>query len=412
LPWQGRQISSHDLQKIRRLGINLGWIIFCLAFGCGIIAYPMVVLQSARRGLQTWGNIVLPSLLPFFVISDLLMSLGFVAILGTLLEPAMRPLFNLPGSSGFVFTVSYLSGFPLCAILTTRLRRQNLCTRQEGERLVAFTSNASPLFILGAVSVGMYHNPTLGPLIIGIHYLSNFICGLLWGALSKKNNRPTTKVAGSNWRSLLLVMERSSGIGKSSFGSLLGDTVRNATLTLLAIGAYITTFSVLIAVLQASGIFPALEQWLMPLGHLLQLDRSLLRSMLIGFFEITMGINAASQSNGSMLQQLMVIETLLAWNGLAVQAQVSGMMKDCDLGVLPYLGTRLLQVPMALVITYFSYLLFRPQLAAVSALTQAGTSLWSNLGWNLLTWLGLMLILVLASLLMKAARNWGIKTIH
>ncbi|HBG22387.1 MAG TPA: sporulation integral membrane protein YlbJ, partial [Peptococcaceae bacterium] len=127
----------------------------CLLCALGVICYPAASFQAAQRGLQTWWEIVVPSLLPFFIIAELLMNLGFVAFLGTLMDPAMRPLFNLPGSSGFILAVSYLSGFPLCAILCNKLRRENQCTKDEGERLLAFTSNASPLFMLGAISMAM-----------------------------------------------------------------------------------------------------------------------------------------------------------------------------------------------------------------------------------------------------------------
>ncbi|MFY9141196.1 MAG: nucleoside recognition domain-containing protein, partial [Thermacetogeniaceae bacterium] len=92
--------------------------VLCLLYALGVISYPSASFEAAQQGLKTWWEIVLPSLLPFFIIAELLIKLGFVAFLGTLLEPAMRPLFNLPGCSGFIMAVSYLSGFPLCAILT------------------------------------------------------------------------------------------------------------------------------------------------------------------------------------------------------------------------------------------------------------------------------------------------------
>ena len=40
------------------------------------------------------------------------------------------------------------------------------------------------LFMIGAVGIGMYQNPAFGPLIAAIHYLSNFICGLILKSFS------------------------------------------------------------------------------------------------------------------------------------------------------------------------------------------------------------------------------------
>jgi sporulation integral membrane protein YlbJ len=334
--------------------VTLFWIIVCLCFGIGIIRYPAIVLAAARRGLLTWWDVVLPSLLPFFIVSELLMGLGFVALSGRLLEPAMRPLFNLPGSAGFIVAVSYLSGFPLCAALTSRIRRDNLCTRHEGERLIAFTSNASPLFMLGAVSVGMYKSPALGPLIAIIHYLSSFLCGLLLKFIAKPRAaglRPTGSQAPGMVPGVAPPVS-SSCPERQNFGSLLGEAVNRSSITLLSIGGFITFFSVAIGIMEAAGLMGALISALTPLAHLFHFDTSILRALLYGLVEITIGISEASKSPGSFVQQLLVIEALLAWNGLAVQAQVAGMLIGSDLNVRFYLLTRFIQVPVAVAIAY------------------------------------------------------------
>ena len=362
-------VHGNRFQATRTFCITLFWILVCLGFGAGIIHYPMVAFAAARRGLLTWWEIVLPSLLPFFIVSELLMGLGFVPLFGALLEPVMRPLFNLPGSAGFIIAVSYTSGFPLCAVLTSRIRNDHLCTRNEGERLIAFTSNASPLFMLGAVSVGMYRNPALGPLIAGIHYLSNLLCGILLRFISqppipgqKPDVRPKQGLA-----SRVGLLLQASRLERQNFGSLLGETVQKTSITLLTIGGFITIFSVVIGVAEAAGFFNALIRTLTPLAGLLHFDANILRSLLYGLFEITIGINETSKSSGSFVQQLLVIEALLAWNGLAVQAQVAGMMVGSDLRLWLYLLTRCLQVPIAVFLAYLITLMPIRNCLAVSS---------------------------------------------
>jgi sporulation integral membrane protein YlbJ len=369
-------------QGLQTLLTTLFWVIICLCFGIGIIRYPGIVFASARRGLLTWWEIVLPSLLPFFIVSELLMGLGFVSLLGALLEPVMRPLFKLPGSAGFVIAVGYTSGFPLCAVLTSRIRSDRLCTQNEGERLMAFTSNASPLFMLGAVSIGMYRNPALGPLIAGIHYLSSLLCGILLRFMPGPRSCPALtdgKRAGLLTR--VSSSLRASRLEKQNFGALLGETVHKTSTTLLAIGGFITIFSVLIGILDAAGFFTALITALTPLAQLFHLDTGLLKALMYGLFEITTGINEVSRSSGSFVQQLLAIEALLAWNGLAVQAQVAGMMTGSDLRLWFYLLARCLQVPIAVLIAYLATLL--PALdylthPALAAGTAASWSPWTS----------------------------------
>lgn len=71
-----------------------------------IIQYPKDTFDSAILGLNLWWNVVFPSLLPFFILSEMLMGLGVVHSLGILLEPLMRPLFNVPGIGALAYIPS------------------------------------------------------------------------------------------------------------------------------------------------------------------------------------------------------------------------------------------------------------------------------------------------------------------
>lgn len=166
--------------------IRLLWTLSALVFVLSMVSCPQIVFEGAALGLKTWWNIVFPALLPFFIASELLMSFGLVHFMGELLDPVMRPLFNVPGSGSFVMAVGFTSGYPIGSMVTARLRKEGLCSRVEAERLMSFTNNSSPLFMLAAVAVGMFNNPGLGVLIAGTHYLSNITLGLILRFYSSK----------------------------------------------------------------------------------------------------------------------------------------------------------------------------------------------------------------------------------
>ena len=102
-------------------------IIFLILFG--ILKTPNS-LKGAQEGLLIWFNI-LPSLLPFFI-SEILISIGFVDLIGKILEPLMRPIFNLPGIAAFTFSMSIVSGYPVGSKVVSSLRKNNLITKTEG----------------------------------------------------------------------------------------------------------------------------------------------------------------------------------------------------------------------------------------------------------------------------------------
>src|SRR5690606_662226 len=130
-----------------------------------------------------------------FIVAELLIKIRFVNFLGILLEPVMRPLFRLPGCSSLVVVMGFTSGFPIGAVLTKKLYDQEMLTLDEAERLLSFTNNASPLFILGAVGIGMFANPAVGYLLAIAHYSSNLLVGLCW----RFRGKPSLEMSSSGW---------------------------------------------------------------------------------------------------------------------------------------------------------------------------------------------------------------------
>ena len=80
---------------------NRGLAVLACILTVLIVAYPDISFQASLDGLKLWFEVVLPALLPFFIMAELLMGLGVVHFLGSLLEPIMRPLFRVPGAGGF-----------------------------------------------------------------------------------------------------------------------------------------------------------------------------------------------------------------------------------------------------------------------------------------------------------------------
>ena len=164
---------------------QLGWSdrlgAFFTVAACVLLLWdPKEAIQGGLQGLQIFGEIVLPSLLPFFVASEILIGLGIVHFLGALVEPLMRPVFDVPGVGSFVWSMGLAAGYPMDAVITAKLRNSGDCTRVEGERLLAFTNTADPLFLLGAVAVGMLGLPAVGGHLAAAHYISAISVGIIF----------------------------------------------------------------------------------------------------------------------------------------------------------------------------------------------------------------------------------------
>ena len=134
-------------KKIQRLIIALSSLIIIIL----IISYPKHSLSAALKGLDTWMHVVLPALLPFFIASEIMIHLGIVDFLSVILNPIMKPLFNCPGNSSFVWIMSITSGYPMGPKLIGSLYEDESITRAQGQRMLAFCNTSGPLFMVGAV---------------------------------------------------------------------------------------------------------------------------------------------------------------------------------------------------------------------------------------------------------------------
>lgn len=324
-----------------------------------IISFPQESVDASIRGLNMWWEIVFPSLLPFFIISEMLIGFGVVRFIGVLLEPFMRPIFRVPGVGGFVWAMGLASGFPAGAKLTARLRQEGQLTRAEAERLVTFTNSSNPLFIFGAVSVGFFYNPKLGVILALSHYLGNICVGILMRFYGKKEKAPEAKKTKQSMLRLAFSQLHQTRLkDKRPIGKLLGDAVMSSVQTLLMIGGFIILFSVVNKILyhlQMTGYLSKLLELIFPL---FALPDSLSIPFISGIFEITQGSQLTSQvQDATLLQQAIITSFILAFSGLSVQAQVASILAQTDIRFQPFFIARIFHGIFA---SLFTYLLWNP----------------------------------------------------
>ncbi|WP_416826957.1 sporulation integral membrane protein YlbJ [Ectobacillus polymachus] len=322
-----------------------------------LIINPQASLEASTRGLDMWWEVVFPSLLPFFIVSDLLISLGVVHFIGVLLEPLMRPLFRVPGVGGFVWAMGMASGFPSGAKLSARLRQEKQLTQIEAERLVSFTNSSSPLFIFGAVAVGFFHNPELGLILATSHYISNFAVGLIMRFHGKSNRMNEQISRRVTLRHAFQVLHQKRMKETRPLGKLLGDAIVSSIQTLLMIGGFIILFSVLNKMLEIIHLMNIVSPIIQYFLGLLQLPSSFGNAILSGIFEITLGSHLTSQAEATLLQQTMVASFILAFSGFSVQAQVASILAETDIRFKPYFFARVIQSILAPIATF---LLWKP----------------------------------------------------
>lgn len=227
------------------------------------------------------------------------------------------------------------------AKLTANMREERLLSKTESERLLSFTNNSGPLFIIGAVSVGMFNNPGIGFILLICHILACLTVGILFRFYKKQ--RYSIKNIESN-KILRKFKKELINTKPVNLGEVLGDSILNSINTMLAIGGFIILFSVIINLLLETGVIVVISTQLARVVSLFGVPKDVIAPILSGFFEITTGINMISKTDGiSFVQQLTAVSLILGWAGLSVHFQVYSIISKTDISIKPYLLGKLLQ---------------------------------------------------------------------
>ncbi|MFC0189012.1 sporulation integral membrane protein YlbJ [Fictibacillus aquaticus] len=339
--------------KLKTLGLGISGTLLAGS----VMMFPEESFKASLDGLNLWWDVVFPSLLPFFILSELLIGFGVVHFIGVLLEPLMRPLFKVPGAGGFVWAMGLSSGFPAGAKLTARLWQQKELSSTEAERLVSFTNCSNPLFMFGAIAVGFFHNPAVGIVLAVCHYGGNILVGFTMRFY--KGNEPSSpkyekdrRAALKNALSKMHVSRIKDG---RPIGKLLGDSVQSSVNTLMMIGGFLILFSVLSKMLDLLYITKGISILLNQMFSFFKLPTEISYPLMTGIFEITLGSKLSSTADVPLLIQCTAVSFILAFSGLSVQAQVASILADTDIRFKPFFAARILHALYASTLCVFLF---------------------------------------------------------
>lgn len=368
--------------RFKKILPNLIFILIILTTLFGIISNPSMSFQSASNGVGTWFNILLPSLLPFFIISEILIELGFVEFIGKLLSPIILPIFNISGEGAFPFLMSLISGYPVGAKLTSRLREKKIITKIQGNRLISFASTSGPSFMLSAVAVGMLKNPSIGYMILAPHYMAAILIGFMF-RFHKRNSKE--KKIKTNISKEIKVSFNDFLYKKKPIGSLISNAVKESMDTIILIGGLVIFYSVLVEILFS---IKYVDNGLSFLNLSFSIDKDLLKGLISGLFEITMGCKTIASSNTNILFKLLSINFIIGWSGFSIHSQVFGFLNRTDLNKNLYLLSKFFHGIISMIFTYVIYI-FRYHNLTIPSFLNNSTSLhafvysnWLNIFFN------------------------------
>ena len=333
-----------------------------------VIAFFLVIfsrsnLTAATNGLTIWATCVVPSLFPFFVLTNLLSQTKVVTFLGRFLDKFMKPVFNVPGIAAFPFIMGLVSGYPVGAKIVADFRKEELVTKDEAERMLSFTNNSGPLFILSSVGISLFGDTKIGLLLLVTHVLSCITVGVILGKFSRKNK---TSIKG-NVKSKINMKNRndrnevlnkatnSKNISFKNLGEVLGNSINSSISTILLIGGFVVIFSVIISILNQIHLLDLLSKFINPILGFIGVDLRFAKPVLYGIIELTNGVNMVSSITiKEISQNIILCAFLLGFGGFSVLLQVFSIVSKTDLSMKKYFIGKFMQGIFAAIYTFLA----------------------------------------------------------
>ena len=344
----------------------------------GIILFPNDSLNAAKEGLNIWTTVLIPSLLPFIIGANLIVDLKIVDIIGFIINPITKFIFNVSGKGALVFVISTLSGYPVGSKLASELRINKEISKSEAQRLVSFCSTSGPLFIIGSVATGMFQNSSLGYLMILCHYLGSISVGLLFRNYGKEILSKSNTSIKSNIKSIINYKNSEN----KGFFVLFGDAVHNGVNTLLMVGGFVIVFSVIFKVLSLFNVVTFISNLLhLPLS-LLGVSKELCHALISGLFEMTIGCNnISSVSNASEAIKVSLCSFLIGFSGLSILAQCCNFLAKTDINTNIYIFSKFLHGVVASIFTFFLYPIVESS-SSISTFSNIYNNFYNNSVWS------------------------------
>lgn len=296
-----------------------------LLFLALILAFPASSYQGAKKGLLLWFNTLLPTLLPFMILSNLIVYMRITAPLSRILYPVFHRIFRVSKNGCYPVLIGFLSGIPVGAKTTADMMERGELSASEGQYLLGLCNNASPMFIMSYISLTQLNRPDIRLILLLILYSSALVSALLWKALTGSKR----KVSALSLSSENLAQE---DIGSRFDFKKVDKSIMDAFDIITRVGGYVILFSISAQIISDIG------------SH-----NGLFKLLILGFLEITTGINKISTSALSMDMKIALITMITAFGGLSGMAQTNSVISNTRLSIHTYMFQKLLHMIVALI---------------------------------------------------------------
>ena len=297
------------------------YMLLLIGFLVVMLCFPMETFNGATNGLLLWFRTILPTLLPFIILSNILIQTNCVYYISRTIKPVLQKLFCISAEACYAVLIGFLCGYPMGAKVIADLIATGRISRNEGQYLLSFCNNTSPMFIISYIVMQTFKDETMlfGTLLI--LFLSPFLCSFLFRKFYV--NKTTFTKSQTQFSQ------------KLSFNfNMFDQSIMNGFETITKVGGYIILFSILFT-----------------LGSKLSI------TFILPVLEISNGIPLIMKLSSDFAITYPYVLGLTSFGGFCAVAQTNSMIQETGLRIFPYIIQKLITATVTSLLA-FLYIIF------------------------------------------------------
>ncbi|MFQ9510398.1 MAG: hypothetical protein ACLRZ7_05715 [Lachnospiraceae bacterium] len=298
-----------------------------------ILFNAQISIEGATKGLTLWYQVVVPTLLPCMILSNLIVQMDAARFTIGVLQPILGRFFHTSMEGTYTVLMGIICGYPMGAKTAADFIRKGKMTVTEGQYVLSFANLPSPMFLVGyVVTKSLGHKALLIPLLASV-----YIADILVGQLSYFTFRKKIKLGTGDTK----IEKKAKELRPKFSFDMLDEAVIGSVEIIVKIGVYMMLFTLLSKLVGKSGLHATWIQWI-----------------LMGAFEMTTGISqVAPLSTVSVPMKAAIIAAFASFGGLSTAMQTNSVMKGTPLNMGNYILWKVLHGILTGVLLYL-YLTF------------------------------------------------------
>lgn len=335
---KNKQVYS---KKSKTKSYSLFITLFLILLTICLIVNPKKYIASCYNGLSVWATCVLPSLLPFFIITKLLNELKILDKFFNKFAKINKFLFNAPSCSGYIFGMSIISGYPVGAKLICDFYQNHLITQKQANKLVTFCSTSGPLFIIGTVGAIMMKSALIGYILYASHIISAILNGVLYRKAFVDDNNTTHDKTDTS----------------TNYQTLLSNTMTSSISSIMVVGGFVAMFFMIIDILGDINLLYPFE-WLFNSIFSLVGVKNAGSGIINGLIEVTRGCKDIALLGLNPTISAVVLSGLIGFGGMSIHLQSLSFLMQCKVNIKFYFLQKITQTIFACASCYLLCLIF------------------------------------------------------